>query len=162
MKPSSALACGVALAIQFGCSVRPEHSVLDEFFSASRLRDLTRLSRISLVLLEPREAGVVGTFNIRSVSSVRRTPLQAGDQVARLSLLGRAPGLSDSTGLTGDIETEEVTLVGPLRRPAGSTSDATLIATLSRAVVRTDKRITGRWIVTGVRGAAEARPLPPP
>jgi hypothetical protein len=162
MKPWGALACGVALAILFGCAVRPEHSVLDEFFLASRLRDLTRLSRISLVVLEPREAGAVGKFNIQSVSSVRRSPLQAGDQVVRLSLLARAPALSNAAGLTGEIETEEVTLLGPLRRPSGPTSDATLIATLSRAIVRGDRRITGRWIVTAVRGAAEARPLPPP
>jgi hypothetical protein len=162
MKPWRAFACGAALAILSGCSVRPEHSVLDEFFAASRLRDLTRLSRISLVVLEPREAGAVGKFNIQSVSSVRRAPLQPGDPMARLSLLSRAAELSGGAGLTGEIETEEVTLVGPLRRPAGPTSDATLIATLSRAVVRTDARITGRWIVTAVRGAAEARLLPPP
>ena len=87
---SSRLRGVVVAAVQvltLACTVPREQSVLDEFFGASRLRDLTALARISLVVLEPREGGTVGQFTIRSVSGIERVPLRGDDPVVERSLL---------------------------------------------------------------------------
>ena len=41
--------------------------LLDQFFSASRLRDRTALQKIATVILEPLEQGTVTTFTITNV-----------------------------------------------------------------------------------------------
>jgi hypothetical protein len=160
----------VVAAVQvltLACSVPREQSVLDEFFGASRLRDLTALARISLVVLEPREVGTVGQFTIRSVSGIERAALRGDDPVVERSLLAlhdavTLRGDEEMRALIGELETEEVTLVTTLRAPDGEKPNATLVATLGRArVPRNEGTLVGRWIVTGVRGAAVARALPP-
>ena len=160
MSPARALGPGAIVLVLLGCSIRPERSVLAEFFAASRLRDTTALSRISLVVLEPREVGAVGEFKIRNVSGQRRLPFSPDSQVARLSLLGR-PDPRARGGQPGEIETEDVTLTAPLRTPDGRKAEVSLVVTLDRAVLGNDRE-TGRWIVTAVRGAAVARALPRP
>ena len=47
-----------------------EQVLLDQFFSASRLRDRTALQKISTVILEPLEQGAVTTFTITDVVDV--------------------------------------------------------------------------------------------
>ena len=65
------LRCAVALAIfAAGCSGGPEQALLDQFFQASRLRDLTALERVSTVIFEPRQDGTVVSYTI---ISIRRT-----------------------------------------------------------------------------------------
>ncbi len=153
--------------LTLACSVPREQSVLDEFFVASRLRDTTALARISLVVLEPREAGTVGRFKIRSLSGIQRVPLSADDPVVERSLLALHDGVTlqedeRMRALRGELETEEVTLVTTLMSPDRVKPNATLVATLRRARVQgPEGTVVGRWIVTGVRGAAVARALPP-
>ena len=61
----SVLALAACLA---GCSGSHEHALLDRFFSASRLRNLTALSTVATVIFEPREHGTVLGFEITAVS----------------------------------------------------------------------------------------------
>jgi len=153
--------------LTLACSVPREQSVLDEFFVASSLRDTTALARISLVVLEPRKAGTVGRFEIRRVSGIERAPLSADDPVVERSLLALHDGVTlqgdeGTRARSGELETEEVTLVTTLRGPDGPKANATLVATLRRARVKGSQgTLVGRWIVTGVRGAAVASALPP-
>ena len=46
------------------CSSSREHALLNEFFAASRLRDLTALRRHATVVFEPTVDGVVTSFRI--------------------------------------------------------------------------------------------------
>ena len=55
------------------CTGGPERAVLDRFFQASRLRDLTALENVSTVIFEPRQDGTVLSYEI---TSIRQT---AGD-----------------------------------------------------------------------------------
>jgi hypothetical protein len=54
-----------------GCVGRPEQLILDEFFSASRLRDRTALQRMATVVFEPRDQGIVTDFRITGVTEER-------------------------------------------------------------------------------------------
>ena len=46
------------------CSVPQERSVLERFFSASRLRDRTALSKFATVVFDPLEQGIITSFEI--------------------------------------------------------------------------------------------------
>ena len=63
----------VALA---GCSRGQDFALLTQFFSASRLRDLTALQKISTVVFEPAREGIVMGFAIETVT---RTGTDAKD-----------------------------------------------------------------------------------
>jgi len=93
MKPSAFRIASLALALAFvGCTGAREHALLDRFFSASRIRDLTALHDVATVVFEPREQGTVLGFEVTSmqrrgddedvdVSAQVRTP--AGEIVQR-------------------------------------------------------------------------------
>jgi hypothetical protein len=122
----------VAAALTQGCSVRPEQPLISDFFSASRLRDLTALARISTVVFEPRERGIVTSFTIRRVAT--------------------APG-------NGDGAVKEVEIEAPVKLPDGSTVDKILVVRLQqrRSTSEADSSaLYNGWIVTGVTDA----PLP--
>jgi hypothetical protein len=68
VKPIGFRTAVVALALVFpGCSGAREHALLDRFFSASRIRDLTALHNVATVVFEPREQGTVLGFDITSI-----------------------------------------------------------------------------------------------
>ncbi len=69
-----------------GCSNAREHALLDQFFAASRLRDLTALRSISNVVFEPREQGTVLSFEIKTVEDV-----SAGSKIVRVEAQVRRP-----------------------------------------------------------------------
>jgi hypothetical protein len=46
------------------CSGAADRSLITQFFAASRLRDLTALSKISTVVFEPAADGIVTSFDI--------------------------------------------------------------------------------------------------
>ena len=69
-----------------GCSNAREHALLDQFFAASRLRDLTALRNVSSVVFEPREEGTVLSFEIKSVEKV-----SAGSKLVRVDAQVRRP-----------------------------------------------------------------------
>jgi hypothetical protein len=85
------------------CSIPPpEYPILQQFFSASRLRDLTALQRIATVVFEPREQGVVTEFTITGVA--RRQD--------------------------GGREVKDVTITAPVRALSGEIVRKTLVLTL--------------------------------
>ncbi len=63
-----------ALVLAAGCS-GAEQSILNQFFTASRLRDNTSLNNLTMVLFEPRTQGTVSTFKIVSVTPEEHKPL---------------------------------------------------------------------------------------
>jgi hypothetical protein len=65
----------LTLALAAGCSGYAEQSVLNQFFTAARLRDNTSLNNITMVSFEPRTQGSVTTFDIVSVTPEARKPL---------------------------------------------------------------------------------------
>ena len=72
MKRSSRwLATWLAAAVALGCSVPQERSILDRFFSASRLRDKTALSNFATVVFEPLEQGIITDFDVLGITPER-------------------------------------------------------------------------------------------
>jgi hypothetical protein len=65
----------LTLALAAGCSGFAEQSILNQFFTASRLRDNTSLNNITMVSFEPRTQGTVTKFDVVSVTPERRKPL---------------------------------------------------------------------------------------
>jgi hypothetical protein len=51
------------------CTGRSEQLILEQFFSASRLRDRTALQHVSTITFEPRDQGIVTEFEITGVTS---------------------------------------------------------------------------------------------
>jgi hypothetical protein len=82
-RPSVAGASLIALLL-VACSVRPEQVILDQFFSASRLRDRTALQHLSTVVFEPKDQGIVTAFDITGVTIENR----GGERVSKNVSLG--------------------------------------------------------------------------
>ena len=72
---SRSLALTLAAATLIGCSSTPEQPLLQQFFTASRLRDNTTLAGFAAASFEPGTDGIVTTFTITNVSAEQRTPL---------------------------------------------------------------------------------------
>ena len=81
-----------------------EQRLLEQFFSASRLRDRTALERISTVIFEPAERGTVTSFTISDVVE------RKSDQ--------------------GQIQSKQVTVSAPVRLPNGDTATRKIILVL--------------------------------
>ena len=87
MRPrAKGLTVAVVVALLSGCSNAREHALLDKFFSASRLRDLTALRTVSSVVFEPRDQGTVLNFEIKSVEEV-----SAGSKIVHVDAEVRRP-----------------------------------------------------------------------
>src|SRR5213593_94499 len=92
----------LALILGASCAVPPEYSILQRFFSASRLRDTTALHDIATIVFEPREQGTVSTFDITGVAVHR----------------------------DGNRESKDVTVSAVVRLPTRYTVRQTLVLTL--------------------------------
>jgi hypothetical protein len=64
-------AAALAAALFLAACARPERAILDRFFGASRLRDTTALQAVSTVVFEPRQQGIVRTFDVKDVTPER-------------------------------------------------------------------------------------------
>ena len=107
------------------CSVPPEHVIIRDFFAASRLRDLTALSRFSTTVFEPRERGTVSTFEIERVHAERTE---------------------------GDSIVKEVMVDALVRQPDGQTVEKPLIVTMRRPkMVVESPPLYGGWKVVEVK-----------
>jgi hypothetical protein len=122
----SALAAVVALA---ACAA-PEQALLEQFFSASRLRDTTALQGVSTVVFEPLQQGIVRTFQIAGVTPER---------------------------VDGKVVTKDVTVDAPVILPDGRTVQKRLLVTLQRATDGDSARwiVTG---VSGLAASGSAPP----
>ncbi|HKB09802.1 MAG TPA: hypothetical protein VKD69_04070 [Vicinamibacterales bacterium] len=72
---SRSLAFLLAAATLVGCSSTPEQPLLQQFFTASRLRDNTTLAGFAATAFEPGTDGIVTTFSVTNVSPEQRKPL---------------------------------------------------------------------------------------
>lgn len=61
--------------LEIACSRRPEQQMLTQFFRAARARDNTTLGIMSAVSFDPREQGIVSSFDITAVSPEQRAPI---------------------------------------------------------------------------------------
>ena len=86
MRPPAWCLAGAVLAVLGACSGARERALLDKFFAASRLRDLTALRAVSSVVFEPREQGTVLGFDIKSVEEV-----SPGSKIVRVDAQVRRP-----------------------------------------------------------------------
>ena len=87
------------------CSGARERALLDKFFTASRLRDLTAVRTVSSVVFEPREQGTVLDFEIKSVEK-----LSAGSRIVRVDADVRRPdGQTERETLLVTISGEMIT-----------------------------------------------------
>jgi len=77
LRVSVLLAASLATLIPLfaGCSGAAEQPILNQFFTASRLRDNTTLDGFSMVALDPQKHGSVTSFSITNVSAEQRKPL---------------------------------------------------------------------------------------
>jgi hypothetical protein len=46
---------------------------------------------------------------------------------------------------------KDVTVSASMKLPSGESAQKPLVVTMQRAVLKSDKTITGRWIITGVK-----------
>ncbi len=72
---SRSLAFTLAAATLIGCSSTPEQPILQQFFTASRLRDNTTLAGFAAASFEPATDGIITTFTITNVSPEQQKPL---------------------------------------------------------------------------------------
>jgi hypothetical protein len=85
----------------------------------------------------------------RKVSEAR-SKLAAESTIVKLSL--SSPGVNiDPTKYDGDMVTKDVTVSASMKLPNGQSTQKNLVVTMQRAVLKGDKPITGRWIITGVK-----------
>jgi hypothetical protein len=157
----SAIAISIATLGAVACSSPPEEAVLGQFFAAARLRDNTALASFATVTFEPHIAGIVTEFDITDVTAETRTAftLQAVSEarddaktdglLVRLSMNIR-PDV-DLTKYNGQIGSKDLTIEAPVRLPDGGSVRRTLIVTMRRAVLKADREVVGRWIITSIR-----------
>jgi hypothetical protein len=81
--PPAALFAASLTILTVACSSAPEQPILNQFFTASRLRDNTSLENFATVSFDPRTAGIVSSFTIESVGPEQRKPVN-------LKALGKA------------------------------------------------------------------------
>jgi len=226
------LAASLAVLPVMACSDRPERPILNQFFTASRIRDNTSLQNFAVVSFDPRTDGTVASFGITSVGPEQRRPLalkvlgKAIDEVkaeddaftkrkveyqnANLETIRRALKAEreneklkgkdaevqaawtkireentqmqkkvaaarkkyasegaiielsvydprnpiDLKKYDGDLVTKEVTVAASVKLPNGETVQKPLVITMQRAVLKGDREVTGKWIITGVKDSA--------
>jgi hypothetical protein len=212
-----------------GCSSAPEQPILNQFFTASKLRDNTSLQNFAIVTFDPRTEGIVSSFDITSVGAEQRKPLnvkllaktvddvkaeddeytkrrqtfymanqeavvralkaerekaalkgkdaevqaawtklrEEGSVMSKKMSEARSKLASESAVVElslsdprnpvdykkhdGELAAKEITLSASVKAPSGQSSQKTLIVTMERAVIKADKEINGRWIITGVK-----------
>jgi hypothetical protein len=83
-----------------------EQLLLEQFFSASRLRDRTALQQISTVIFEPLEQGTVSEFTIVNVADLEQS--------------------------SGGVVSKQVTVSAPVRLPNGQTATRKIVFVLQR------------------------------
>lgn len=86
----------------------------------------------------------------KKVSEARRS-LKTETELVDQSINAGGRTAIDVTKYDGEMLSKEVTVSAPVKLPSGETAQKTLLLTLKRAILKGDKEIVGRWIVTGFR-----------
>jgi hypothetical protein len=79
-----------------------------------------------------------------------RGRLASESGIVNLSLANPAAPV-DPTKYDGEMVSKDVTVSASMKLPSGESAQKPLVVTMERAVLKGDKNITGRWIVTGVK-----------
>ena len=88
----------------------------------------------------------------KKVADARRS-LRSQTQLVDLSINAGRTAI-DVSKYDGEMVTKEVTVNAPVKLPSGETAQKTYIITMQRAMLKGDKEITGRWIITGYKDTA--------
>jgi len=96
-----------------------------------------------------------GAVVSRRVQEAKRK-LATESAVVELSINGGSNTPLDINKYDGAVVSKDVTIDAAVRSPTGDSLQKTLIVTMQRAVLRGEKDITGRWIITGIKDAALA------
>ena len=142
------------------CASTPEEQVLTRFFEASRALDSTALSRLATVTFNPRTDGSIQLFSIAGRGPEQHVAATDQDREASTRSLSAATGQEvDVANAAIEIVTRQVTLKADVRSPDGVVTPAVLTATLRRAIAtqKTGATVEGRWIVTRLQRAPDAR-----
>lgn len=228
----------LAASTLVGCASTPEQPLLNQFFTASRLRDNTTLAGFATIAFDPRTDGIVTAFDVTSVSPEQRRPLalkslakaQADakaedeeftkrkdafqaeniDAIKRVLAAGReqkkvppsdaevqaawsrfledgvsvarrvgdarrklasesavvdmsvngGPVHVDVAKYDGELISKDVSVSAPVKLPNGGTAQKSYVITMQRAVLKADKELSGRWILTAIRDAAPTASTP--
>jgi len=232
------LALTLAAATLIGCSSTPEQPILQQFFTASRLRDNTTLAGFAATAFEPGTDGIVTTFTITDVTPEQRKPLvlktlskahedaraadaeltrrkeayqaenldaikrviaaershakvpskdaavqaawgkfledgvavarAVGDARRKLASQAVVVDMSVNGGPThydvakydGELVSKDVSISAPVRLPSGQTAQKNYVVTMQRAILKADRDVTGRWIITSIKDASGAASTP--
>ena len=141
----------LCLLITVACSAGSEQFLLGEFFGACRLRDRTALRGFATVPFEPHLQGIITSFTVARVSPEEYRPLSSVASeigIAELSVDDPRDPV-DLRRYSGEMVSKEVTIRAPVRLPNGQTAQKTMDIILQRAILKGDREIAGRWIVTG-------------
>jgi hypothetical protein len=228
----------LAATMLVACSATPEQPILNQFFTASRLRDNTSLANFTTVAFEPNVQGIIISYDITNVTPEQRRPLglrtlakahldaetedtdfsrkkydyqtanldaikrvlkserensklapkdaevqaawrklvedgnalskkvieakrtlAAEKAVAEMSING-GPTHVDVAKFDGELVSKDLSISAPVKLPNGQTVQKTYVITMQRAVLKADKEITGRWIITAIKDAAGAASTP--
>ncbi len=79
-----------------------------------------------------------------------RNRLAAESGIVSLSVANPAAPV-DPTKFEGEMVSKDVTVSASMKLPSGQSAQKPLVVTMERAVLKGDKVITGRWIITGVK-----------
>ena len=228
----------LAAATLIGCSSTPEQPILNQFFTASRLRDNTTLAGFAAVAFDPRTDGIVTSFDITNVTPEQRKPLglkslaqahdaaraedaefskrkdtyqaqnidaikrvleaqreqkkvpakdtevqvawqrfledgvavsrKVGDAKRKLAAetvvvdmsINGGPTHVDVTKYDGELVWKDVSVAAPVKLPNGQTVQKNYVITMQRAILKADRELTGRWILTAIKDGAGAASTP--
>jgi hypothetical protein len=155
---SRALALMLAAATLVGCSSTPEQPLLQQFFSASRLRDNTTLAGFAAASFEPGTDGIVTTFTITNVTPEERS-VPSEMVVVDMSING-GPTHVDLAKYHGELVSKEVSISAPVKLPSGQIAQKNYVVTRQRARLQAEHEISGRWIITKIREASAGASTP--
>ncbi|MCU1383380.1 MAG: hypothetical protein JWL71_2077 [Acidobacteria bacterium] len=110
----TALAVSLLTLGTLACGHDADRVLLDQFFAASRLRDLTALRKISTVVFEPASDGIVTSYEITAV--VVRGPVKEISISAPVKMFD---GHTVTKNFAVAVETGQITAIseGPALRP---------------------------------------------
>ena len=124
MRKASAVAVTLVTLTALSCAHDAERALLDRFFAASRLRDLTALRKIATVVFEPATDGIITSFDILQI-----TAEQSPDGISR---------------------SKKVLISAPVRLPDGGTVTKTIVVTMGQRSAGGDQNPSRGWMITGV------------
>jgi hypothetical protein len=92
--------------------------------------------------------------NVSKKVAESRRNLRSEIQLVNLSVNAGGRTAIDVTKHDGEMAWKEVTVAAPVQLPNGQTAQKTFVITMQRALLKADKEIAGRWIITSFRDAA--------